>query len=370
MEIEFDRPSLLVAKQRCIDEKKRARNAAQLMGISELMYVLLGDLQKIHFIRKQDFKPLLQAFSGQFAMALTRNDAVVLEHTGELCYECYASGLVGWSQQDWLAEFDLSCWHYAIWLGADSRPSLQFYDASGEALHKLFVVDQTDRQGFMNAIAPFLMNPQDWAREVGVEGDPARSSREAGIERWLFMKLQACLKEHESVKSCRLIDKEALLLDWRLLSHRDNIGSLFKQYKITRPAGYALLSEGVFQLDTSALGQIFNHVRDKHLAVKITVANAGAIQTHRGLVNKLVTVGPWFNVLDPAFNMHLMETEVASIWLLTKGFDDDFAAHIECFDHQERLIISIAPCATERPADDQEWWNLINDLAYSARRVA
>lgn len=372
MAVEFDRTSLLLEKNRCINEKKRARNAAQIMGISELLYVLLGDLVRIKFIAKRDFKALLNAISGLYAMVLTRNDTVVLEHSGILNLEEYESGLIGWRADEWQTEFELSCWDYAIWIEGEARPTIQFYDAAGDAIHKIFAVKETDVSAFTRIIEPFLQDPYDWAREAGVGATFLNADRDTGIEHWFFTKLKNQITGQEGTTNCQMIDKEALLLDWRLLAHRNNIGPLFKQYKISRPRGYALLSEGVFQLEYALLQHLFTSVKEQQLGVKITVTNAGALQTHRGGLNKMVTVGPWFNVLDPKFNMHLMESEIATVWLLTKGFDDDYLAHIECFDQHERLVLSLAPCQphSNETKSGIDWWAIVNNLALNARRVA
>jgi hypothetical protein len=41
------------------------------------------------------------------------------------------------------------------------------------------------------------------------------------------------------------------------------------------------------------------------MPVMIFVGNMGCIQIHGGPVEKIVPMGPWINVMDPRFNLHL-----------------------------------------------------------------
>ena len=54
----------------------------------------------------------------------------------------------------------------------------------------------------------------------------------------------------------------------------------------------------------------------------IFVSSRGCIQIHTGEVRKLLPMGPWFNVMDPNFNLHLREDHVASAWVVKKPTTD------------------------------------------------
>ena len=43
------------------------------------------------------------------------------------------------------------------------------------------------------------------------------------------------------------------------------------------------------------------------LPVMIFVGNPGCVQIHSGPVRRIEVMGPWLNVLDPRFNLHLRE---------------------------------------------------------------
>jgi putative hemin transport protein len=68
------------------------------------------------------------------------------------------------------------------------------------------------------------------------------------------------------------------------------------------------------------------------------VSNPGCIQIHTGPVKKLVQMGPWYNVLDPAFNLHLNETGVGQVWLTRKPTADGVVTALELFDNNGQNV--------------------------------
>jgi len=48
------------------------------------------------------------------------------------------------------------------------------------------------------------------------------------------------------------------------------------------------------------------------------VGNRGCLQIFCGSVHRIEMRGPWLNVLDPGFNLHLRTDLVASAWVVRK----------------------------------------------------
>jgi putative hemin transport protein len=42
------------------------------------------------------------------------------------------------------------------------------------------------------------------------------------------------------------------------------------------------------------------------------------VQIHSGPVHRIEVMGPWLNVLDPAFNLHLREDRIAGAYVVRK----------------------------------------------------
>ena len=62
---------------------------------------------------------------------------------------------------------------------------------------------------------------------------------------------------------------------------------------------------------------------------------------HTGQVMKLMERGTWFNVLDPGFNLHLNETQIAETWVVVKPSEDGDVTAIEAYDADGTQIIQL-----------------------------
>lgn len=52
-------------------------------------------------------------------------------------------------------------------------------------------------------------------------------------------------------------------------------------------------------------------------------------------------MGPWINVMDPRFNLHLRTDHVAEVWLVSKPTRHGMAHSVEAFDADGALITQI-----------------------------
>ena len=93
-------------------------------------------------------------------------------------------------------------------------------------------------------------------------------------------------------------------------------------------------------MNTTASRQILEMARDQDCEIMVFVGNRGCIQIHSGPVRKLVEHGPWFNVLDPMFNLHLDETRIARTWVTRKPTVDGVVTALEVFDAAGELIVT------------------------------
>nr|WP_307839107.1 ChuX/HutX family heme-like substrate-binding protein [Deefgea sp. CFH1-16] len=68
-----------------------------------------------------------------------------------------------------------------------------------------------------------------------------------------------------------------------------------------------------------AVETMLQQAADSELAIIMCfVGNRGMVQIHSGPVKKLLRTGPWFNILDEKFNLHLNTTAIASCWVVNK----------------------------------------------------
>ncbi|MCP2936632.1 hemin-degrading factor, partial [Salmonella enterica subsp. enterica serovar Typhimurium] len=62
------------------------------------------------------------------------------------------------------------------------------------------------------------------------------------------------------------------------------------------------------------------------------VGNPGMIQIHTGPVHRIEVMGPWLNVLDPGFNLHLRQDLVDQTWIVRKPTADGVVTSVELLD--------------------------------------
>ncbi len=73
-------------------------------------------------------------------------------------------------------------------------------------------------------------------------------------------------------------------------------------------------------------------------------------------------MGPWFNVLDDSFNLHLREDRVASAFVVWKPTDDGVVTSLELFDAEGELIASLFGKRKPGQAEDEAWRGLVAAL--------
>ncbi len=96
--------------------------------------------------------------------------------------------------------------------------------------------------------------------------------------------------------------------------------------------------------------------------IMVFVGNRGAIQIHTGPVKKLVEHGPWFNVLDPGFNLHLDETQIAEAWVVVKPTEDGDVTALEVYDADGQQIVQFFGERKPGKAELESWREIVRGL--------
>ncbi len=292
--------------------KTRIRDAAQQLGVSELELAALNGVRlkdAIHDILKE--VPSLG-----HVMALTRNDFAVHERKGS--YRKVAiNGQVGLVvNPDIDLRLFLGNWAYALAIEEGERRSIQFFDHHGDAVHKIYIQDEAGAEAFQQLVEKFR------------EGESDRVYQLKGKE-----------KEAEELQDAQ-IDIQGFQSAWQALQDTHEFHALLKEYKVSRTQAMRLAPvDMVFELNVDDLKAVLRHVADRGRDIMIFVGNKGCIQIHTGPVHRLVQTGPWFNVLDPDFNLHLRDDMLERIFLVRKPTKDGFVHSIEAYDGTGDLVI-------------------------------
>ena len=321
---------------RAANPKARARDLAESLGVTEAA-LLAAEVDGQQVVRIDPAIERLFPLIGSLGpvMALTRNDSVVSERIG--IYEGFRPGehaalVVG-------PDIDLRMfprhWQHGFAVSNGERRSIQIFDAAGDAVHKVHLRPESDVAAFDALVATLRLPEQRGELEFSPRA-PVEAPR-ADIARL-----------------------EVLRKEWAAMTDTHQFNRLCAKLKMNRLGAYRIVgAPHVQRLQTGALEQAIRAAAEQAVPVMLFVGNQGCIQIHGGLMRRIEPMGPWLNVLDPAFNLHLRADHVAEVWLVNKPTRHGPAISVEAFDARGALILQMFG---KRDPDTARWQALVADL--------
>jgi putative hemin transport protein len=317
----------------------RIRDAATTLGVSEAELVALG-VGTTATPLAADWRSILSDMpSVGRVMCLTRNEHCVHERHGrfEDVQVAGPHGLVLGPDID--LRLFLGSWKHGFAVResvrSGERLSLQFFDKTGEAVHKIYATDETDRAAFDALIARHraVASP-----ELAVVPRAADTADRPDSE----------------------IDVEGLRQAWRAMKDTHEFFGMLGKFKVGRVQALRLVGEEFArELPPRALRSAMEAASADGTPIMIFVGSGGCIQIHTGPINRLVEVHGWFNVLDPAFNLHLRDTGVARVFSVRKPTDDGVVTSIEAFCERDRNILLMFGARKPGKPELEPWRNIV-----------
>jgi putative hemin transport protein len=267
-------------------------------------------------------------------MALTRNEHCVHERRGT--YSDYRTGAFAAMVLD--AEIDLRIfpkhWVHAFAVeeaGEDGpKRSLQVFDAAGDAVHKVHLkpVSRHDLWADLLGNMRIAAQPLDLLPRSPVQ--PAKGDASAA---------------------------PALRAGWDKMTDTHQFLGLVKDHEMNRLGAYRVADAPyVDRLEPNAVTQTLQQASEAAIPVMIFVGNAGCIQIHGGPVQKIVPMGPWINVMDARFNLHLRADRLAEVYRVWKPTRTGDVFSVEAFAADGELILQIFGYRKNTPAEP---WNAL-----------
>ncbi len=256
-------------------------------------------------------------------MALTRNTSCVHEKTG-VYRATSAQGPAGREMGLVLGDdIDLRVFysHWAHGFAVEEgnprgvQRSLQFFDAQGTAVHKVFVRPATDLVAWQALVQAHV----GVAQQGGLVVQPATAGA-------------AETPDSE-------IDVPAFRQAWASLRDTHEFFAMLKAHGVSRTQALRLADPGYAQrVEGSAVRDVLHAAARDALPIMVFVGNPGMIQIHTGPVQRVEVMGPWLNVLDAGFNLHLREDHIAQAWVVRKPTSDGLVSSLELFDAAGQTI--------------------------------
>ncbi|RYD50961.1 MAG: hemin-degrading factor [Sphingobacteriales bacterium] len=316
--------------------KTRIRDAAQQLGVSEAELVATGAL--VHRLRP-DFPELLQDLQSLGSvMALTRNDHAVHERHGVYTNVSFEGpvGLV--LNPDIDLRLFMMHWKYVFAVTEGDRQSLQFFDNSGEAIHKIYVTEHTDNAAYNALVEKYAATDLP---EISTEAPKAKPAEMPDA----------------------VVNKEAFQSDWLALQDTHDFFPMLGKHRVSRMQALRLAPDGYARrIGNDASRQLLAAASGTEVPIMVFVGNRGCIQIHTGPVQKVMEAGPWYNVLDPHFNLHLRESAIAQTWMVRKPSVDGIVTSVEVFDEAGEMIVQFFGQRKPGQPEREDWRELVGRL--------
>jgi putative hemin transport protein len=276
---------------------------------------------------------------------ITRNEAAVLEIEGEYAnVEFYEAHGMGQSLGSIDLRIFLRHWKKAFWVEEQTkrgpRQSLQFFDASGTAIHKVYATKHTDAAAFAALAEAHFAGDQSALEAIEAPAPKAAEKPDADVDVVGFRKA------------------------WSEMKDTHAFFGVMGRFGVTRTQALRLAgSEYAVELPVDCLGTMLAGAAAAEIPIMLFVGNPGLIQIHTGPVRKIVTMDDWWNVLDPETNLHVRRELVHSAWIVRKPTADGIVTSVELYDASGETVLYAfgkrKPGQTEQPA----WRELAEALA-------
>jgi putative hemin transport protein len=252
-------------------------------------------------------------------MALTRNTACVHEKIGD--YANYHSGDHAAMILNEAIDLRIfpSHWCHAFMVEAETGPrrSLQVFDAAGDAVHKIILRDGSHHGAWEGLRASLALPDQGQV-------------------------LSLAPRQPTEAPKARPDKAEALRAEWRGMTDTHQFLRLTSKLRMNRLGAYRIAGAPfVRALAPDAVDDMLTTLAGSGIAVMVFVGNRGCIQIHSGPVHTLKPMGPWQNVMDPGFNMHLRRDHIAEVWAVEKQTREGPTTSVEAFDAEGGLIFQV-----------------------------
>ncbi|WFR77389.1 ChuX/HutX family heme-like substrate-binding protein [Janthinobacterium rivuli] len=342
--------------------KSQIRDAARALGVSEAQLLATNIGKGVTRLQADGNQPreiMRAALDLGVVQAITRNENGVIETTGvaskfkqagdkseqadakdpetQARQRNIAGGYLG-GQID--LRFHFENWKYAFAVeqaGRDGKPtrSLQFFDANGTAVHKIYLRNEPGVAVYDKLVATFRL-PQQSA-ELNVLAVAPKAAEKPDAE----------------------IDVKEFQLAWKDMTDVHQFAQIMREFHLTREQALRLAPAGVVERVTpQALRTLLENAAKDKVAIMVFLGNEGLTQIYSGKIEKTMAAGGFFNVLDPDFNLHIRDTALRSGWVVKRGG----VTSVEFFDNDGTQVVSFFGVRERGKPQPQSWVDLADSL--------
>lgn len=329
----------------------RARDAARDLGVSEGDLVaaqcggpsirldgrwteLIGDLEPVG--------PL---------MGLTRNDGCVIEREGVYRNVHFHGSMGQLTGSDIDLRIFLRNWTHGFATRVSTPKgeleSLQFFDSSGMAIHKIYRREATNGAEWDALIDRYSSADQSIGLGFASTSD-ASAARESSVPTEAVPRLATIVDSPQ--------DEAAFLADWEGMKDTHEFVPLLRRYRLNRLSALRIAAGRYSrQVRLSSALEIFTEVSRQKRRCMVFVGNPGCLQIHSGPVDRVIDTRGWLNVMDPGFNLHLHRDQATEAFVVVKPTESGPVTSLEIFGGDvEPLVLLFS--YRKGGEEEERWW--------------
>ncbi len=316
--------------------KVRIRDAAEQLGVSEAELVATSCGENAVRLQAEwpQFIQRLEELGP--VMALTRNAHAVHEKHG-VFRNVHLRGQMGLVLDEGIdLRLLLNHWHLGFAVEQEGRKTtlrgFQFFDRHGTAVHKVYLTAESNPAAYQQLIDEFVSDDQSPVQGV-CPTSPAVPD-----------------------KADDAIDVPGLEAAWNALEDTHDFHRLLAQFHVGRVQALRLVDDSLaYRVDSASLSEVLHGAARAQLAIMVFVASPGVIQIHSGLIHTVRSTGPWLNVLDDDFNLHVREDRLDSAWVVQKPTRDGAVLSLELYDSKGETIALLFARRKQGQATVETW---------------
>ena len=230
-------------------------------------------------------------------------------------------------------------------VNGETRRSLQFFDAQGTAVFKIHLRPASSVEAFYVLVESLRLPLQEQTFVAEEAALPAATDD--------------------------VIDRHALRTEWQGMTDPHQFFGMLKRLKISRQAAIRGVGDDfAWALAQDATSTLLDRAAESGLEIMCFVSNPGCVQIHTGTVRNIQRMGPWINVMDPTFHLHLRQDRIAEVWAVRKPADTGHVTSVEAYDRDGEMVIQFFGKRKEGKAELEAWRRLAEGLPRAETRAA
>lgn len=297
--------------------------AGEALGVSELDLVLLS-LGKGVSLLQPDMENILRSIESiGYVRAVTYNTYCKTERCGVYRNFLKDGYTVLFLDLDIDLRIFINKLKYAVAVEEEGGKSIQFFDDSGWAIHKVYLTSSSNNEAYYAVLKRFLDCQQPIEtlhllprKRVEVEG------RDADVDISAFHKA------------------------WESMQDTHEFYGILKDFKMSRMQSLRLApSHRAMQISMESFRRTMIHCSISEVPVMMFTANEGCIQVNSGKLSRIDKDASCLKISDALGGVvNLKEDAVHSVWHVIKPTKDGNVNSLELYDTEGQLIVQFFGC--------------------------